>query len=285
LSDSQFLKGESSNQEVTLSGILRFPLNEAYSKTPLVILVHGSGGVGASIEDWQYFFNDLGYATFLLDSFTARGLRVVSQDQAKLGRFNMTLDTFKAWEMLSTDSRLDLSNVAVLGQSRGGTAVIYSALRRFQKTWSPKFHVKATIAMYPSCFDRIDQDQDVVSTIREYHGDLDDYASSTQCSNWIERLQKSNVDAKSVVFRGAAHSFDSPMGVLAPMTSVNKGAQSQANCHVVERDGVLFNEKERHEFSYHDACVSLDPHSNSAPQFTKQIREEVKDLLNRKFSN
>jgi dienelactone hydrolase len=283
ISDSEFLKGQASNQEVLLSGILRLPLNAEGTKLPTIILVHGSAGVGPSTEDWQYFFNDLGYATFVMDSFTGRGLKVVSNDQGKLGRFNMTLDTFKAWEMLSKDARLDSSKMAVLGQSRGGTAVIYSAMQRFQKLWSPQFRVKVTIAMYPSCFDHIDEDERVESTLREYHGDLDDYASTQQCSNWIQRLEQLNIDAHSTVFSGVAHSFDSPLGVLAPKTSVNIGSQSQTQCKVVEKNGVLFNVNEGHEFSYKDACVTLDPHSNSAPKETAQVREEVRKLLKEKF--
>jgi dienelactone hydrolase len=225
----------------------------------------------------------MGVATFVIDSFSARGLTAVSTNQALLGRFNMTLDTFRAWDTLAAHPRVDAGRIAVMGFSRGGSAVIYSTLRRFQKQWSPAFKVVATFPMYPSCFDHIDGDEDVAGPIREYHGDKDDYASTEQCKAWIARLKAAGKDATSTEYRDAAHSFDSPTGVPAPATSVNKNSQSQRNCHVSEHAGALVNDGTGKPFAYIDACVTFDPHSNYSADATQRTRAEVGALLREKM--
>ena len=283
LSDSQFLKGDATGQPVTLAGALRFPQTATGAKIPAVILVHGSGGVSAGVDAWQFALNRLGIATFVIDAFSGRGLTNVSTNQALLGRFNMTLDTFRAWETLANHPRIDPERIAVIGYSRGGTAVIYSTLRRFQKQWSPNFKAAATIAMYPSCFDHVDDDEDVVGPIREYHGDLDDYASTKKCEAWIARLKAAGKDVTSTEYKGAAHSFDLPTGVPAPATSVNKGSQSQRDCAVSEKAGELINAATGQPFTYKDACVALDPHSNYSADATAKTRAEVFALFGEKL--
>ena len=283
LSDSQFLKGDASGQPVTLAGALRFPRTATGAKIPAVILVHGSGGVSAGVDAWQFALNRLGIATFVIDAFSGRGLTTVSTNQSLLGRFNMTLDTFRAWETLAKHPRIDPERIAVIGYSRGGTAVIYSTLRRFQKQWSPNFKAAATIAMYPSCFDHVDDDEDVVGPIREYHGDIDDYASTKKCEAWIARLKAAGKDVTSTEYKGAAHSFDSPTGVPAPATSVNKGSQSQRDCAVSEKAGELINAATGQPFTYKDAGVALDPHSNYSADATAKTRAEVFALFGEKL--
>ncbi len=69
LPDSAFLKGEETGQPVTLAAELR--LSQASGKQPVVVLMHGSGGVGANIEPWVEQFNAMGMATLVIDGFTA----------------------------------------------------------------------------------------------------------------------------------------------------------------------------------------------------------------------
>jgi len=154
LTDSQFLQGDAKATPVTLGGELRFPAAPvAGAKLPVVIIVHGSGGNNSGQDNWARVFNQMGVATFMLDSLSGRGLTQVNTDQERLGRFNMTLDVFRAQEMLAAHPRIDAERIALIGGSRGGAAVLYSAMRRFQKMWSPNFKVVATFPLYASCYD------------------------------------------------------------------------------------------------------------------------------------
>ena len=66
--------------------------------------------------------------------------------------------------------------------------MIYTAMCRFQTTWSPQFNALATFPLYPSCFDKLDQDEDITIPINAPHGEIDDYASKEQCVVWLKRL-------------------------------------------------------------------------------------------------
>ena len=78
LSDPQFLAGDASGTPTTIAGQLR--LAQGSGRLPAVVLMHGSGGMGANIEMWTREFNSMGVSTFALDGFTARGLTEVSTD-------------------------------------------------------------------------------------------------------------------------------------------------------------------------------------------------------------
>ena len=267
LTDSQFLQGEAKATPVTLAGELRFPATAAPGvKLPAVILVHGAGGIGAGPENWARIFNRMGIATFTIDSFSARGLVQVMSNQDALGRFSTTLDTFRAQETLSAHPRIDPARIAVMGFSRGGTAVLYSAMRRFQKAWSPNFKAVQTIVFYASCYDQLDEDLDVAGSIREFHGSADDYAAIQPCRDYFKRLKAAGRDAEQVEYPGAHHGFDNMLAKTEPVVST--GSQSPRNCSVREEKGVLINQQTKQEFSYNDACVTLNPRLGHDPDAT-----------------
>jgi hypothetical protein len=70
---------------------------------------HGSRGRGdvafqarrGGNELWAKEFNEMGIASLLLDSFSGRGLVSTSTDQALLGRLNMILDAYRAFDALA----------------------------------------------------------------------------------------------------------------------------------------------------------------------------------------
>ena len=51
LSDKQFLMGDSGGQLTTISGQLR--IAQGSDRLPVVVLQHGSGGMGANVEMWR----------------------------------------------------------------------------------------------------------------------------------------------------------------------------------------------------------------------------------------
>src|SRR6266581_7561758 len=73
LTDQQFLTGDKNGKAVTIAGELRLP-QAAAGRLPAVILQHGSGGVGPGPELWARYFNEMGVASFVVDSFSGRGL-------------------------------------------------------------------------------------------------------------------------------------------------------------------------------------------------------------------
>src|SRR4051794_3419374 len=189
LSDEQFLTGDKNAKATTIAGELRLPQGGS-GRLPAVVLLHGSGGVGPGPEFWSKEFNEMGIASYVLDSFTGRGLVSTSADQALLGRLNMILDAYRAFDMLAAHNRIDPARIAVMGFSRGGQSALYSAMTRFQEMWDPRAKFAAHIPLYASCTTTLMGDTDVSPVpIRQFHGQADDYVTVAPCRPYFERLR------------------------------------------------------------------------------------------------
>ena len=72
LTDRQFLTGDKNGKAVTIAAELRFPQGPS-GRLPAVILQHGSAGSNGRDELWAKTFNEMGIASFLVDSFSGAG--------------------------------------------------------------------------------------------------------------------------------------------------------------------------------------------------------------------
>ena len=175
--------------------------------------MHGSGGAGAREEFWSKTFNEMGIASFVVDSFSGRGLTSVSANQALLGRFNMILDAYRAHATLSAHPRIDRSRIVLMGFSRGGQTTLYASLKRFHQAWDPEVAFAAYIPLYASCNPTLIGDTDVSGVpIRMFHGAADDYVPVAPCRAYVERLRAAGNDARLTEFADAHHGYDNPLG-------------------------------------------------------------------------
>ena len=87
LSTADFLLGKKDGKPVTIAGELRIP-KPGTDRLPAVVLVHGAGGVGFNVGMWAGELNKAGFATFVADSFTGRGITNTIFDQAQLSAFH-----------------------------------------------------------------------------------------------------------------------------------------------------------------------------------------------------
>src|SRR5271154_2975174 len=62
LSDQQFLTGDANAKPATLTG--EFRIAQGSGQLPVVVLVHGSGGMGPNIAMWANELNAMGISTF-----------------------------------------------------------------------------------------------------------------------------------------------------------------------------------------------------------------------------
>ena len=105
LSDAQFLKGDANGRPTTINGEFRIALGAG--RLPVVVIQHGSGGIGSNIGMWEREFNAIGVSTFTLDGLTGREFTQVITDQAMLGRLNFILDIYRALDVLAKHPRVD----------------------------------------------------------------------------------------------------------------------------------------------------------------------------------
>lgn len=282
LSDSDFLAGRSDGQPVTIAGELRIP-KAGTDKMPAVILLHGSGGIGGAgsmIDEWSRELNQLGIATFAIDSFAARGIVSTVLDQTRLGRLNMVADAYRALDLLAKHSRIDSNRVAVMGFSRGGQSALYSAMNRLYGTLGPANNLRfaAHIAFYPDCTTTYLRDSDVSDKpIRILHGTPDNYNPVAPCRAYVERLTDAHKDIKLIEYPDAYHVFDAP----AFRTSlILKGATTTRRCQLTEGDDhQIINRETQKPFTYGDACVERDPTLAYNESASNQARVFVRDFL------
>jgi dienelactone hydrolase len=277
LSDQQFLKGEGGTP-VTVTGELR--LAQGSGRLPAVILMHGSGGVGANIEMWSRELNRMGISTFAIDGFTGRGIVQVSTNQARLGRLNFILDIYRALGILGSHPRVDPARIALMGFSRGGQAALYASLKRFHRLWNTSgVEFAAYVPFYPDCMTTYDSDTETADRpIRIVQGTVDDYNPVAPCKAYVARLRAAGRDAVLTEYPNAPHAFDNPLAPVPP--AVSKESQSVRNCRIKEdAAGTLINTATAQPFSYKDACVALGPHLGYDAEATQAAKQAVTDLL------
>ena len=282
LTDQQTLTGDKNGKLVTIAGELRFPQG-ATGKLPVVVLLHGSGGVNGGHEFWAKHFNEMGVASLIIDSFSGRDIVSTSTNQALLGRFNMIVDAYRGLEMLAVHPRIDASRVAVMGFSRGGQSALYSSLKRFQQHWGAGNRFAAHIPLYASCSATLIGDTELTGApVRQHHGAADDYVTVGLCREYFERLRAAGNDVALVEYPDAPHSYDNPLGPRTPRMS--KGSESTRACTLKEEPlGVIVNTATGQPFTYKDDCIRRDPHVGYHEASANATRTAVKAFVRTVF--
>jgi len=282
LTDQQFLTGQREGTPVMLAGELRLP-RPGTERLPVVILVHGSAGIGGYIDTWARWLNDLGVATFMLDAFTGRGLVNISADQGKLGRLNTIVDSYRALELLAQHARIDPQRIAIMGFSRGGNAALYASVKRFQRMHLAQgLGFAAHIVFYPSCnITYIDGDDIADKPIRIFHGALDDFNPPAPCRPYVARLQKAGRDVQHTEYPGAHHVFDL-FAIKVPIQFPR--SQTVRRCRLEEAEGGrIVNSATKQPFTYDDPCVERGPTLGYNENATREAQKAVTAFLTATF--
>jgi dienelactone hydrolase len=283
ISDQQFLTGDANGTPVTVAG--EFRLAQGSGRLPVVVLMHGSGGIGANIEAWVAELNAIGISTFLIDGFSGRGLTAVSQNQALLGRLNFIVDIYRSLEILAKHPRVDPERIVLMGFSRGGQAALYASLDRFNKLWNRSgIEFAAYIPFYPDCSTTYLTDSEIAHRpIRIFHGTPDDYNPVASCKAYVARLQAAGRDVVLTEYPDSAHGFDSGL-VGVYFVGVAANAQTARHCHIKEgENGVLMNADTNAPFGYKDACIELNPHVGGNPATAEAAKKAVSEFLQALF--
>jgi dienelactone hydrolase len=279
ISDQQFLTGDANGKPVTVAG--EFRVAQGAGRLPVVMMMHGSGGVNGTSEAWVHQFNSMGISTFVIDGFSGRGITATSTNQALLGRLNLIVDIYHALDILAKHPRVDPDRIVLMGFSRGGQAALYASESRFQKLWNKSgLQFAAYIPFYPDCSTTYVDDTEIVDRpIRIFHGTPDDYNPVASCKAFVERLKEAKRDVVLTEYPDSPHGFDA--GLLGVNTNtVTAGAQTVRHCHIREGEGgLLMNAETQQPFSYKDECVELGPHVGGNPDTADDARKAVVEFL------
>jgi dienelactone hydrolase len=195
---------------VTIDGKLFLPPGAAgKGRLPLVIVVPGSLGVAGSHLAHAETLTGIGIAAFVLDPFGARGVGSTVANQTQYSFAASAYDVLATWKVLGARSEIDPERIGAQGHSRGGSAVLTAATRRFADPAIGAGHgFRAVLAAYPWSGHQFLDPSVGATEVRVLMGDRDDWCSPMQVQGHVQAMRLAGGKATLRLFAGAAHSFD-----------------------------------------------------------------------------
>jgi dienelactone hydrolase len=278
LGTADFLLGKKDGKPTMIGGELRIP-KPGTDRLPAVVLVHGSGGIGFNSGMWADELNKAGLATFVVDSFTGRGITQTVTDQSQLSSYAMMNDAFAALAVLARHPRIDPGKIAVMGFSKGAVPSIYASMNRFQSAYAPDgAGFAAYIGFYTPCNVALIDDEKVgTRPIRLYHGLADDWVPVGPCRDYVARLKKAGADISLIEYPGAYHAFDNQM---IPGTMQLPQALTARKCRFEEKQpGVIINSDTGQPATANDSCIERGATIAYNAEATAAARKDVVEFL------
>jgi dienelactone hydrolase len=266
----------------TVWGELRLPRTPAAAVPGLVIL-HGAGGVTASLDEWAGELDRLGVATLTVDSFGPRGIRETRTGETTINMLSRLADAYRALELLAAHPRLDPARIAVMGFSQGGGIALlarHPRLRRFAAPGEHRHAFAAFVAFYPALCNLtlLDEDQASPGRLRVYHGTADDQTIIGPCRQYVARLRRAGQDVTLVEYAGAMHAFD----VRAASGRFQPRVVSGRDCVYVERSPGVFDVTHRSDGRVAhpgDRCIARGITTGHDARAHAQAVEDVRRFL------
>ena len=277
LTPRQALLGERGDNAV-ITGELVLPRGDS-AGAPAVVLMHGAGGVQDYHYLWARELRSIGFATFLVDSFSGRGIGKLVEDLEPFNAGSRVVDSYRALELLATHPRIDRRRIVLMGFSHGGVTTLYATVTRFQRSFlGSDLEFAAYLPFYAYCNSRfIDDDKDTSRPIRLFHGIADDYTPVAPCRAWVARAKAAGADIELKEYPFAHHGFDNPR---LPPAWRNHNAQNPSRCFFVERiRGEVINSETGQPLSYRDDCWSRGATVGYDPQAYAEALASVKAFL------
>jgi dienelactone hydrolase len=214
--------------KVDLDGKLFLPpaAKRAAGKLPLVIVVPGSLGVAPSHVTHAETLTDNGFAAFVFDNFGGRGVTSTVANQTQFSFAASAYDVLAAWDVLSGHPEIDATRIGAQGHSRGGSAVLTAATRRFADAVIGKGRgLIAILAAYPWCGHQFLDPRVGMTDVRVLMGDADEWCSPMQAQGHVQALRLAGSSASMRLFAGAQHSFDRGTAIVnVPDAAVSPAA-------------------------------------------------------------
>lgn len=193
---------------VTVDGKLFLPVG-AGPRLPVVVIVPGSLSIAPSHLKHAETLVDLGIAAFVLDPFGARGVTSTVANQAQFSFAASALDVAATVKVLATHPAIDPARIGLQGHSRGGSAVLTAATRRFCETVHDRsIAPRAVLAAYPWCGHQFLDPRVGTTEVRVVIGDQDDWVSPQQAQGYVQALRLTGATASIRIVADAEHSFD-----------------------------------------------------------------------------
>ena len=176
---------------------------------PAVIVVPGSLGVGPNHEMHAETLVAAGFAVCVLDPFGPRSVASTVANQTQYSFAASAFDVLAALRLLAGRPDIDRDRIAAQGHSRGGSAVLAAACRRFaDPIVGDDLALAAAYAVYPWCGQQFLDPSIGDTRVRAIIGDRDEWCSVQQAQAQIQAMRVAGGEAEIRIVQGAHHSFD-----------------------------------------------------------------------------
>ena len=235
---SQIYRDEWRIRPGKISGQLTLPPGDG--PFPAVILYHGH----YHPEDLEPWFQQLvprlveaGISTFVIDSFTVRGISNTALSEARLSRAARLTDIFQALKFLASLDEIDENRIGISAYSIGGTTAMLAADRRINETsLAGGRSFAALLPVYPACQVRFRSPEPTTAPMLLLLAGNDDYSPSPFCEQYVEETAAAGYNVKSRKFENAQHGW------------INDKAPSDCeNCMTFRDCGLMYIEENGHE--------------------------------------
>lgn len=204
---------ESDGRTIVLAGVFDKPAGAG--PFPAVILMHGCGGnntMRRRAQSWSELLHQEGYATLILDSFTARGQSSICHNTRLVPEIERARDVYAAAYVLAARDDVKPDRIAAMGFSHGaGTVVTADAdgaplLAEMRQRLATRGRLAAVVALYPGC--NAAAEQIFASPLLILIGGKDDWTSAARCEPLAARPPGNGAPVRLQVYPDAYHDFD-----------------------------------------------------------------------------
>ncbi|MFO1415218.1 MAG: dienelactone hydrolase family protein [Burkholderiales bacterium] len=248
------LDRDANGAPVMIDALFFKPPDTTGGKVPLVVALHGCGGMysaSASRRDqlsergiaWTEALLADGYAVLWPDSFNPRGRRsvcLVRRGEPTIAPATRRLDVLGALAFGTAQPGIDRTRAAIVGWSHGGSTTLATvngkdpAIEAFYAAPGAPPPFVAAVAFYPGCVVSLREGAGwlPMMPLRIDTGELDDWTPSSFCVRLGDSARLRGATMDVTVYPGAYHGFDAPTGKVVLWKQVTTGAKPTEGVHV-----------------------------------------------------
>ena len=202
---NEIFSNKYSSKPVKLSGELYLPKKKG--KFPVVYIQHGTGHPKGHINFIYKIIPEIhkeNIAVFIGDSYSKREKRLQGW---RLGLAARVLDGLNVLNVLSKHKNIDPDKIGITGYSYGGMVAFFTAYPKLLDLVSNGKSFAAYMPVYPGC-DVVFKDMKLVKKpMLMLHAELDNYAPTIDCINYVKQLKENGNDIELKIYKGAHHGF------------------------------------------------------------------------------
>ena len=202
---NEIFNNKYSSKPVKLSGELYLPKKKG--KFSVVYIQHGTGHPKGHINFFQKVIIEMhkeNIAVFVGDSYSKREKKLQGW---RLGLAARVLDGLVVLNTLSKHKNIDPDNIGITGYSYGGMVAFFTAYPKLLDLVSNGKSFAAYMPVYPGC-DIVFKDMKLVKKpMLMLHAELDNYAPTIDCINYVKQLKENGNDIELKIYKGAHHGF------------------------------------------------------------------------------